>query len=225
MMCFFQGGLNAMAVGTLICVGPSSLPQLLQHNPPLLRVRLFLNLKSMSHSSRFPLTSAQIPPLHLKYHPPSILFPPLLIVDQRHSLTLFIASGIVQLRFLQIIATALSPRDPLLGTEDTDHEECYSSFLQSSLSRKVQILLRVARHRIPPLNFLPRRFAILQTLVGWGPCLRKLIHFSTREAHSLPAWRTVYHYHQISSMLRARQSHNLRYSRILLVGPNTLRFH
>ena len=209
MMSSFRGGLNAMTVGTLICVGHSSLPQLLQQNPPLPRARLFLNLKNTSHSSPFLLTSAQIPPLRLKSRPLSTSLPPFLIVDHRRLLTLFIASGIVQPRFLQVNAAALFPRGPLLGTEDTDREECYSSSLQSSLSRMARILHHVARHHNLTLNFLQRRLAVLQTLAGWGPCLRKPIHCSIREAHSRPAWRTVYHHPRTSLMLRVQQSHSL----------------
>ena len=220
-MCCCRGGLSAMAVGTLICVGPSSLPQPLRHSPLLRQVPLFPNSKSMSHFFHFLLTSAQIPPLLQRFRPLSTSSLPLPIVDRPHSATLCIASGIVQLRFLQINAI---PRG-LSVTDGTDHAEYCFSFPQSSLSRKAQTFSHVAHRHHLALNFILRRLVILPTLVGWGLRRGKSIYCFIREAHSHPVWRAVYHHHRPSLISRPQQSHSLRYSRTIACLPDQIPYN
>lgn len=217
MMCSCPGGLSAMVVGTLICVGPPSSPRPLpRHSPPPHQVRLFPNSKSISHSSPFLLMSAQIPPPLLRFRPLSTFPPPLLIVDP-HSSTPSIASKIVQLHFYQIDAITLFLRGLLFGIDATGREESCFSFLRSSLNRKAQIFSHVAHRRNLACKFLPIKLAFLPTLAGWGLCRGKPIICFIREAHNHPAWRVVYHHHRLSSIsTRLQHSHSLRHSRTLL---------
>lgn len=186
MMCYCRGGLSATAVGTLICVGPSSLPLLLRHSPLLRQVRLSPNSKSMSHFFHFLLTSAQILLLLLRSRPlsTSSLLP--LIADHPHSAIVCIVSGIVRLRFLLFNAITLFPRGPLSVTDGTGRAENCFSFPQSSLS-KAQTFPHVAHRHNLTFNFLPRRLAIPRTLSGWGLCRGKPIYCFIREVHNHPA--------------------------------------
>lgn len=217
-MCFSQGGLSAMVVGTLICVGPPFFPRRpLRHSPPLPQVQLFPNSKTISHFSHFHLMSAQIPPPLLRFLPLSTFFPLPLIVDRPHSSTPYIASGIVAQHFLQINAIMLFPCGLPSGSDGTGREEYCFSFLQSSLNRKAQTLSHVAHHRNLAFKFLPRRPAFLQTLAGWRLCREKQIYCFIRGAHNHPAWKAVYHHHNPSPMSRL-QCHNFRDGRILLAS-------
>lgn len=209
------GGLNAMVVGTSICVGPSSLRQPLRRNHLLHQVRLFPNSKNMSHFSHFLSTFAQTLPLLLNFRPLSIYFLPLRIVDHSHSLIPYIASEIVQLCFLQINAITSFLRGLQFVTDGTGHAEYYSSSLQ--FSHKAQISSHVAHPHNLVLNFLLKRLAVLTTLAGWGLHRGRPTYCFSREVHSQAAWRVVYHHHRPTSLIsRPQQSHSHHYKRILL---------
>lgn len=212
MMCCCRGGSSAMAVGILICAGLASLLRPLRHNPHPHLVRPFPSSKSMYPFSHFLLTSAQIPPLLLRFRPLSTFTRPSRPVDHPYSLIPCIASGVVRLRFLQINAIILSLRGLLPATDGTDHAVYYFSFPQFSLSRKVRMSSHVAHRPILARNFLPRRIAILWTLVGRATRREKLIYCFIREVRNHLAWRAVYHHHTPSSMSRPR-IHSCRYSR------------
>lgn len=215
-MCCCRGGLSAMAVGILICVGPSSLRQPPRRSPLLRQVRLSPDSKNMSHFSHFLLTFARILLLPLRFRPLSTFSLLPRIVDHPHSLIPSIASGVVRLHFSQINAITSFHRGLLSVTDGTGRAEYCFSFPQFLLSRQAQTFSHVVHRHNLPHSFLQRSLAILSTPAGWGLCRENPIYCFIREAHNHTVWRAVYHHHRPSSMSRPQHSHSLDYSRTLL---------